>query len=121
MVGGSDNTTCGTAISHINEMWKCFYSASPTDGIIDPSVAANRSLVLGGEACIWGEGTSASSIEVQTLTLSAAIAERLWTGDLVDGGLEATGVRLANHVCLLTALGLQAAPVNPGFCLSDLQ
>ena len=116
----SGDHACGVPIGHINQLWQCFYSASPTDGITDPTLAANRSLVLGGESCIWGEGTSASSIEVQTLTLAAAVAERLWTGDLVEGGQAATGARLANHVCLLTAMGLRASPVNPGFCMSDL-
>ena len=32
---------------------QCFYSTSPTWGVLDGTLARNRSLVLGGEACIW--------------------------------------------------------------------
>ena len=38
---------------HIDEIWQCFYSASPDDGVEDKLAAWNKSLVLGGEACIW--------------------------------------------------------------------
>jgi hypothetical protein len=34
--------------------------------------------VLGGEACIWGEGTNSLSLGVQAYTLAAAAAERFW-------------------------------------------
>jgi hypothetical protein len=43
---------CGTVIRHIDTLWTCFYSASPTDGV-DADLASNTSLVMGGEACIW--------------------------------------------------------------------
>lgn len=105
---------CGASIHHINEVWRCFYSAGPADGV-DSELATNTSLVLGGEVCIWGEGTSAFSIEVQTLTLAAAVAERLWTGRADDGASS----RLEAYVCMLNTMGLNAAPISPGFCLAD--
>jgi hypothetical protein len=82
-----------------------------------------------------GEGTSSWSIDTQTLTLAAAVAERLWTGHAVVGDAReaepdpapgskhmATGTksRLAQFVCMLNGLGMHAAPVGPGFCLADL-
>jgi hypothetical protein len=50
---GFPNRDCGTKIGHIDGIWECFYSAGPTDGIVDEAAALNTSLVLGGEACIW--------------------------------------------------------------------
>ena len=37
----------------INSIWKCFYNIFPDDDV-PADVAANTSLVMGGEACIWG-------------------------------------------------------------------
>ena len=126
---------CGAGIHHINSLWQCFYSASPADGVADAALAGNTSLVMGGEACIWGEGTSHLTIEEQTLTLASAVAERLWSGaafprqpptwaatatpELEGAARAAPGTedRLAAHVCLLNRMGLRASPIRPGFCL----
>ena len=98
------------------------YSTSPTWGVTDSALARNRSLVLGGEACIWGEGTSEDSIETQTLTYASAVAERLWTGNNVTEAdirsrSSTVSERLAQFVCLMNRQGLRASPVSPGFCL----
>lgn len=37
----------------INSIWKCFYGIYPDDDV-SLDLAMNTSLVLGGEACIWG-------------------------------------------------------------------
>ena len=50
---GFPSRDCGTKIGHIDEIWKCFYSASPDDGVEDKVAAWNTSLVLGGVACLW--------------------------------------------------------------------
>ena len=126
----TSNAGCGTAVRHINDIWSCFYSSSPSDGV-PPALAANTSLVLGGEACIWGEGTSAMSIDSQTMTPASAVAERLWTGEAVGDARAAfnhastaaavsTRDRLAAHVCLMNTIGIDAVPIDPGFCLADL-
>ena len=83
---------------------------------------------MGGEACIWGEGTAGPSIESQVLTSASAVAERLWSGRGstvgsptchgrgMAGQQSATECRLGRHVCLMNRLGLGASPVTPGFC-----
>lgn len=103
---------------HINQIWKCFYAASPTDGMTNARLMRNTSLVLGGEICIWGEGTSRFTIEEQTFTSAAAAAERLWSGDAYTEADPST--RLADYVCMLNTMGLRASPVKPGFCLADI-
>ena len=108
----------GPGDKHINEIWKCFYAASPTDGMTDARLMRNTSLVLGGEICIWGEGTSSFTIEEQAFTSAAASAERLWSGTAYTE--QDPSARLADYVCMLNKMGLRASPVGPGFCLADL-
>eukprot|EP00941_MAST-03F_sp_MAST-3F-sp1_P001882 g1882.t1 len=106
---------CGEVITHVKDIWKCYYyAASPTDGFAEDEqyLASNTSLVLGGEACIWGEGTSQWTIEAQSLTPASAVAERLWSGDVQSGAAR----RLAAHVCLMNMMGLAATPIGPGYC-----
>lgn len=110
------DSACGMPIHHINEVWKCFYASSPDDGVDDPVLAGNTELVMGGEACIWGEGTTKWSIESQSLTGASAVAERLWTG-VASSTAES---RLSDHVCLLNMLGLRASAIGQGFCPADL-
>ena len=131
---GFPNRMCGQKVHHINGIWECFYSAGVDDGIVDRALASDTGLVLGGEACIWGEGTSAFSLDTQTFTLAAAAAERFWHGAAVaDATTSApsnvfatatstmtTGERLASHVCMMNVLGMGAAPVGPGYCLQAL-
>eukprot|EP01045_Picozoa_sp_COSAG04_P021898 COSAG04_NODE_2399_length_4206_cov_1.788410_4_plen_112_part_00 len=66
---GFPDRMCGLKQHHINGIWECFYSAGVDDGIVDPALASDTGLVLGGEACIWGEGTSAFSLDTQAFTL----------------------------------------------------
>lgn len=108
-------------LHHIDELWKCFYSAGPADGVADAAAALNASLVLGGEACIWGEGTNSWSIDTQTYTLAAAAAERFWSG-IRDAGAPhmLAADRLSLHVCLMNTLGMRAAPVSTAPCLQAL-
>jgi hexosaminidase len=115
---------CGTDVHQIDAAWMCFYSTSPTWGVLDAALARNRSLVLGGESCIWGEATSEDSIETQSLTYASAAAERFWTGNGVPQAVAEqrlafaeAGGRLGQFVCLLNRQGLRASPVSPGFCL----
>ena len=99
----------------INSIWKCFYDIFPDDDVAD-DLAMNTSLVVGGEGCIWGEGTDGPSIESQVLTSASAIAENLWTGkgsrSVGDPSCPGRGMagsnfisntecRLGRHVCLM--------------------
>ena len=81
-------------------------------------------LIMGGEACIWGEGTNFLSIEEQALTPASAVAERLWSGSSVEHQQQSQdeiAERLSAHVCLLNGMGLRASPIGTGFCLAALQ
>ena len=110
-----------------SQVWKCYYAASPLDGVSKNRGfdLTNTSLFMGGEACIWGEGTNFLSIEEQTLTPASAVAERLWSGGSVERqhhqSQDEIEERLSDHVCLLNSMGLRASPIGTGFCLTSLQ
>ena len=41
--------------------------------------AAQQAMVLGGQACMWGEGINDGNFDAMALTKAAAVAERLWS------------------------------------------
>ena len=84
-----------------------------------------QSLLMGGEAAMWGEYTDATNSISKTWPRAAAVAERLWSvimpGDAeLAEQMEDVESRLHHHRCRLLALGLQAQPLGPGFCPQDL-
>lgn len=102
------------------------YNNEPTGGL---SAGADASLVIGGEACMWGETVDPSDAEQTIWPRAAAVSERLWTP---QSEMETTDVavnRLETFRCLLTQRGIAAAPVlnkiarfappEPGSCYSQ--
>ena len=92
--------------------------------------ASARHLVLGGEACQWGESADGSDVQQTIWPRAAAIAERLWSYNMALNSSDAgVAERLATFRCLLLARGVPAAPVNnpigrsppsgPGSCLKQ--
>lgn len=87
------------------------------------------SLVIGGEACVWGEMVDATNLLPVAWPRAAAVAERLWSsadGDGADdssspshslfGVDEDTRERMRVHRCRLVARGVPASPVGPSSC-----
>jgi len=104
--------------------WNFMYATDPWDGIDDP---AKRALVLGGEACMWGEQTDASMFIREVWPSAAAVAEKLWSSWYVNDVIAAEP-RYAFFRCYLNSKGIAAAPYNtsvpetsvpkgPGACL----
>uniref|UniRef100_V5ICC8 Beta-hexosaminidase n=2 Tax=Ixodes ricinus TaxID=34613 RepID=V5ICC8_IXORI len=96
--------------------WKKYYVCDPQrfDG-----TASQKALVLGGEACIWGEWVDATNIISRTWPRASAVAERLWSpATLTDP--EAAAERFEEHRCRMIRRGLHAEPSNgPGYCECD--
>jgi len=96
--------------------WKSFYAVDPRAGL-PPST--HPSLVIGGEACVWGERVGAANLAATAWPRAAAVGERLWSAGApaaADADVEA---RLAVHACRLRARGVGAAPVAAGWCPAD--
>ena len=103
-----------TPRSYLSVTWEQMYTNEPTDGL---STSADKSLILGGESCMWGETVDPSDLDNTVWPRAAAVSERLWTPlDVINGmtseGLTAVQNRLETFRCLLTQRGIAAAPVT---------
>jgi hexosaminidase len=95
------------------EDWFSYYNANPTNFSGTP---AQKALVLGGEAAIWGEYVDSSNLISRFYPRASAVAERLWSSeDTVD--LNDAAYRLHDHRCRMIARGISAEVANgPSFC-----
>lgn len=93
--------------------WKKFYSCDPNDFYGDEK---QKSLVIGGEACMWSEVADDTNILPRIFPRVSAVAEKLWSQEDVKDMKDAAQ-RLEEHTCRLNARGIPAQPPNgPGFC-----
>ena len=112
-------------LPHLAVSWEKMYSNDPLMNITDPS---QQKLMLGGEACMWGETVDDSDLFNTVWPRAAAVAERLWSPASVQD-TDLFKPRLENFKCLLTRRGIGAAATNnkearsappgPGSCLNQ--
>lgn len=95
--------------SHLGTTWEQMYLNEPNDGL---SSGADPSLVIGGEACMWGETVDRSDLDATIWPRAAAVAERLWTPQSEMQSTEVAINRLQTFRCLLNQRGVAAAPVT---------
>lgn len=103
--------------------WVDYWRADPRGFRGSPEQLA---LVMGGEACVWGEHVDASNSISETWPRAAAVAERLWSSPLGTSSSAAADDeasarrRITAFRCRLLARGVRASPLAPGFCPQEL-
>ncbi|XP_035223339.1 beta-hexosaminidase subunit alpha-like isoform X2 [Stegodyphus dumicola] len=96
--------------------WTNYYACDPYDFIGNQR---QKSLIIGGEACMWGEYVDGSNVISRTWPRAAAVAERLWSNQSVKSAVNAIP-RLEELRCNMIKRGLKVEPVNgPGYCACD--
>ncbi|CAK8694422.1 unnamed protein product [Clavelina lepadiformis] len=97
------------------EDWYNFYQYEPTNF---NGTKEQKNLLIGGEACMWGEYVDGTNIIPRLWPRASAVAERLWSAKDVNNVTEATP-RLHQHRCRMVQRGIAAEPLHKGYCIHD--
>lgn len=97
--------------------WQKSYSFDPFANL---TTSSEQDLVLGGEALLWTEQSSASNLDPIVWPRAASVAEVFWTGATRAGGEKRDGdealPRLHDLAYRLLRRGVHAIPLQPEWC-----
>src|SRR5699024_11117523 len=77
---------------------------------------AEKDLVIGGQAKIWGEFVDETNILSRLWPRASAVAERLWSEAAQTKDIDTARLRLDNQRCRMKRRGIPAAPILNGYC-----
>ncbi|XP_054419415.1 beta-hexosaminidase subunit alpha isoform X2 [Pteronotus mesoamericanus] len=97
--------------------WEDFYMVDPLSFEGSPQ---QKALVIGGEACMWGEYVDSTNLVPRLWPRAGAVAERLWSSKAVTDP-DFAFKRLAHFRCELLRRGVQAQPVSVGYCEQEFE
>ncbi|XP_054843392.1 beta-hexosaminidase subunit beta [Eublepharis macularius] len=97
--------------------WKKYYNVEPLSFL---GCESQKKLVIGGEACLWGEFVDATNLIPRLWPRASAIGERLWSSKNVTD-LEDAYTRLVEHRCRMLRRGIAAQPLYVGFCRHEVR
>jgi hexosaminidase len=93
--------------------WENYYRCDPMDF---DGTDQQKSLVVGGEACVWGEFVDATNLVSRAWPRAGAVAERLWSPQYITDLYDAR-IRLHNQRCRMIRRGIDAQPFyGPSYC-----
>lgn len=100
--------------------WPGYYADDPLSYLPKNATAAQRELVLGGEAAMWNSAYDERGMDCRVWPNTAAVAERLWTPPDKLEGTDAARTRLSQHRCRMVRRGIRASPLGEDYCGDDL-
>ncbi|XP_008506964.2 beta-hexosaminidase subunit beta isoform X1 [Equus przewalskii] len=92
--------------------WVKYYNVEPLDF---DGTSKQKTLVIGGEACLWGEYVDATNLTPRLWPRASAVGERLWSRQDVRSSQDAYK-RLTVHRCRMVRRGVAAEPLFTGYC-----
>ncbi|XP_062290101.1 beta-hexosaminidase subunit beta isoform X1 [Scomber scombrus] len=92
--------------------WRGHYKADPQDF---KGTEEQKKLVIGGEACLWGEYVDGTNLTPRLWPRASAVAERLWSAKDVTDINDAYN-RLSMHRCRMVERGIPAEPLFSSYC-----
>ncbi|NXF41423.1 HEXB hexosaminidase, partial [Nyctibius bracteatus] len=95
--------------------WKKYYRVEPLNF---PGSEKQKKLLIGGEACLWGEFVDATNLTPRLWPRASAVGERLWSSRNVTD-LQDAYKRLTDHRCRMLSRGIAAEPVFVGYCTHE--
>nr|XP_056704010.1 beta-hexosaminidase subunit beta [Euleptes europaea] len=99
------------------EDWMKYYKVEPLNFF---GCESQKKLVLGGEACLWGEFVDATNLIPRLWPRASAVGERLWSSKNVTDADDAYS-RLVEHRCRMLRRGIAAQPLYVGFCRHEVR
>ncbi|XP_006901497.1 PREDICTED: beta-hexosaminidase subunit beta [Elephantulus edwardii] len=95
--------------------WGKYYKVEPLNF---PGSDEQKKLILGGEACLWGEYVDATNLLPRLWPRASAVGERLWSNKDVRN-LQNAYNRLFQHRCRMVQRGIPAEPLFTGHCREE--
>ncbi|XP_007941560.1 beta-hexosaminidase subunit beta [Orycteropus afer afer] len=92
--------------------WKKYYEVEPLNF---SGSQEQKKLIIGGEACLWGEYVDATNLTPRLWPRASAVGERLWSNRDVRN-LDDAYNRLTRHRCRMVRRGIAAEPLFTGYC-----
>lgn len=93
--------------------WETFYQCDPRNFT---GTEAEKNLVIGGQANVWGEFVDQTNILSRLWPRASAVAERLWSDAAQTKDIQTARFRLDMQRCRMLRRGIPAAPILNGYC-----